>query len=307
MKLAMFYHREKAPQEARLGAVLQEEKVVDLFLLSHGERVLRDTLTFLEGGEAAHTKAALFIAEAEQALSSGRKLRGTGGEIALSDFADLVFLPPVPRPGKIIATGLNYIDHAQEVGSPTTQHIPRGFIKVTSTLIGHEAFILYPQFTTQLDYEVELAIVIGKEGKNIPKESAYDYIAGYTIFNDLSARDAQRNNTLFGKNFDTSGPMGPFLVLKDEIPNPQHLSMTLRVNGELRQNGSTSNMIFKIADLLTYWSQITLYPGDIIASGTPSGVAAGHKGEPSWFLKPGDVVEAEIEGLGLLRNRVMEK
>jgi 2-keto-4-pentenoate hydratase/2-oxohepta-3-ene-1,7-dioic acid hydratase in catechol pathway len=219
---------------------------------------------------------------------------------------------PVPHPGKIIALGLNFYDHAMENKMPPPE-FPMGFLKASSTLIGHEGPIPYPCSTQMLDYEIEMAIVIGKRGKDIPQEKAYDYVAGYTILNDITARDVQRREQkksllLLGKNFDGFGPMGPWLVTRDEIPDPHRLAMELRVNHEPepRQKSSTGEMVFKIPALIAYWSQMTLEPGDIISSGTPGGVAYYRQPDPlPWFLKPGDVVEAKIEGLGLLRNPIV--
>jgi len=231
---------------------------------------------------------------------------------------EVKLLPPITQPGKIIAMGRNFSEHLQEsrelwkekgrdIKAPS---IPVGFVKVNTTLLGHEGIILCPQNVHKLDYELELAIVIGKRGKHIPKERAFEYIGGYMIFNDISARDVQVEEMqnqllLLGKNFDAFGPMGPSLVLREEVVDPQNLTMRLKVNGEIRQNSSTRYMIFNIAELVQYWSQMTLEPGDIIASGTPSGVAFSRKADQaSWFLKPGDILEAEIEGLGILRNRI---
>jgi 2-keto-4-pentenoate hydratase/2-oxohepta-3-ene-1,7-dioic acid hydratase in catechol pathway len=214
----------------------------------------------------------------------------------------------VPRPGKIMAAGRNFVDHAAEVRGEPSGEWPTGFVKVTSTLVGHDGAVVYPHFTHALDYEAEIAAVIGRPCKNVPRDAALRYVAGYTIFNDLSARDVQRaeskrGNHVFGKNFDTSGPLGPYLVTADEVPDPGDLAIELRVNGELRQHGNTAQMIHDLPTLISHWSQMTLYPGDLVTTGTPSGVAAGH-GDDSWYLRPGDVVEATVARLGTLRNTV---
>jgi 2-keto-4-pentenoate hydratase/2-oxohepta-3-ene-1,7-dioic acid hydratase in catechol pathway len=188
------------------------------------------------------------------------------------------------------------------------------FLKAPSALIGPDELVPYPKSTKELDYEIELAIVIGKKGKDIPKEEAFEYIAGYTIFNDLSARDIQvremeKRLLLLGKNLDALAPMGPYLVTRDEIKDPHVLAMELRVNEEPepRQKSTTGQMIFRIPELIAYWSQMTLEPGDIITSGTPGGVALFRQPDPqAWFLKPGDVVQAGIGGLGVLRNPIIE-
>jgi 2-keto-4-pentenoate hydratase/2-oxohepta-3-ene-1,7-dioic acid hydratase in catechol pathway len=187
------------------------------------------------------------------------------------------------------------------------------FLKAVTALVGPDEPIPYPRSTKELDYEIELAIVIGKKGKDIPKERAFEHVAGYAILNDLSARDIQgremaKRLLLLGKSLDGLAPMGPYLVTQDEIKDPHGLAMELRVNEEPepRQKSSTGQMIFKIPDLIAYWSQMTLEPGDVISSGTPGGVAFFRQPDPqAWFLKPGDVVQARIEGLGVLRNRIL--
>ena len=213
---------------------------------------------------------------------------------------------PVPRPGKLIAMGLNFYDHAAENKVPPPE-MPVGFLKAATSITGPGAAVPYPRSTKQLDYEIEMAIVIGKRGKDIPKEKAMEYVAGYTILNDLSARDIQsaemqKRLVLLSKSLDGLGPMGPWLVTKDEVPDPDNLAMELYVNDETepRQKSNTNQMVFKVADLVAYWSQMTLEPGDIISSGTPGGVGIFRQPPEKWLLKPGDVVEARIEKLGVL-------
>jgi acylpyruvate hydrolase len=225
-----------------------------------------------------------------------------------------VFLKaPVPRPGKIIAMGLNFRDHAEENKVPIPE-LPVGFLKASSCVVGPYDPVPYPHDSTkQLDYEIEMAIVVGKKGKNVPKEKAYEYVAGYTIINDLSARDIQNKEmqkrlVLLSKSLDAFGPMGPYLVTPDEMPDPHNLGMELWVDQETapRQKSSTNQLIYKVPDLIAYWSQMTLEPGDVITSGTPGGVAVFRQPDPQqWFLKPGDVVEARIEGLGFIRNKIV--
>jgi acylpyruvate hydrolase len=321
MKLVTFVTEDS---KERVGAVLTDGRIIDLksawFQIGDklsrskdskevGETCFQDMLHFLQSSDAS-------VDLTNRILDTIGRSKPAGGAIYTS--TQVKFLPPLVRPGKIIAMGRNFSEHLQEskeiwkekgkeISAP---RIPVGFIKVATTLIGHEDVIACPKNVSKLDYELELAIVIGKRAKDVSKEGALEYIAGYMIFNDVSARDVQMKEMenqllLLGKNFDTFGPMGPYLVLKDEIPDPQDLTMQLRVNGEIRQNSNTRYMIYKIAELVEYWSQMTLEPGDIIASGTPAGVAFSRKpDQPPWFLKPGDVIEAEIAGLGLLRNRV---
>jgi 2-keto-4-pentenoate hydratase/2-oxohepta-3-ene-1,7-dioic acid hydratase in catechol pathway len=215
-------------------------------------------------------------------------------------------LAPVPRPPKIIGVGLNYRDHAQETRKPLPK-APILFSKASTAVIGPRQAIVIPRAAQQVDYEVELGVVVGVSGRSISEEEALNHVAGYTVFNDVSARDFQfRDGPWFrGKSFDTFAPMGPCLVLRDQLPNPQNLRLRLRVNGRTRQDGTTANMVFSITQLIADISQVmTLEPGDVIATGTPAGVGFVAKPKPV-FLQPGDVVEAEIEGIGVLRNPVV--
>jgi acylpyruvate hydrolase len=196
----------------------------------------------------------------------------------------------------------------------SSRHGPRypvAFLKLPGTLIGPEDDIPYPPEVKNLDYEVELAVIIGKPCADVSAEEALGYVAGYAAFNDISARDVIRgeNKTgihLMGKSFPGFAPMGPYLVTADEIPEPQNLKLRLKVNGETRQDSNLSYMIFKIREMIAYWSQMGLNPGDVLTTGTPRGVAAGRKPDQTpWWLKPGDLVEAEVENIGCLRNRIV--
>jgi 2-keto-4-pentenoate hydratase/2-oxohepta-3-ene-1,7-dioic acid hydratase in catechol pathway len=224
----------------------------------------------------------------------------------LLDATELHVLPPVPVPPKIVCLGLNYRDHAEEAHVPLPDR-PLLFSKPSTAVVGPEDFVIYPKISTQLDYEVELATIIGKRGKHIPESNAFDHVAGYTVFNDISARDIQFADKQWfrGKSFDTFAPTGPCLVLREQLGDPHNLKIELRVNGEVRQRSTTANMIFKIPQLVAFISNaMTLKPGDIIATGTPAGV--GYYARPERrLLKPGDLMEAEIEGVGVLRNRVV--
>ena len=219
--------------------------------------------------------------------------------------------PPVPRPGALISAGKNFSDHVAEMSSRTGPSYPVAFLKLPGSVTGPEDDIPHPPEVHSLDYEVELAIIIGKPCVDITEERALDYVAGYAAFNDISARDVIRgeNKTgihLMGKSFPGFAPMGPCLVTADEIPEPQYLKLCLRVNGETRQDSHLGYMIFKIREMIAYWSQMGLNPGDVLTTGTPRGVAAGRKPDQApWWLKPGDVVEAEVEKIGLLRNRIV--
>lgn len=228
-------------------------------------------------------------------------------------FNEVELLAPIPKPNRnIFCIGVNYREHAYEfIGTKDDskaipQH-PIVFSKLPTTVTGPNMGILsHSQVTNELDYEGELAIIIGKEVTNISKENAYDYIYGYTIINDVTARDLQRRHQqwLLGKGLDTHGPMGPFLVTSDDIPNPENLNIETRVNGEIRQKSNTELLIFNIPTIIETISKgITLKPGDIIATGTPKGVGMGF--EPPKFLKDGDIVEIEIQHIGVLSNTVV--
>jgi 2-keto-4-pentenoate hydratase/2-oxohepta-3-ene-1,7-dioic acid hydratase in catechol pathway len=215
---------------------------------------------------------------------------------------------PILDPPKIICLGLNYRDHAAESGSPIPKE-PILFSKYATAIIGPEQPIVLPPVSQEVDYEAELVIVVGRRGKNIPVSAAADYVAGYTIGHDVSARDWQLKKDgkqwMVGKTFDTFAPIGPYLVTADEIPDPHNLPIRLRLNGRTMQDSNTNQMVFKVGDVLAYLSQVfTLEPGDLIFTGTPPGV--GFARNPPVFLKGGDIVEVEIEGLGVLRNPVVQ-
>ena len=202
--------------------------------------------------------------------------------------------------GKFMCIGLNYSDHAAETGSPIPEH-PILFMKATSAVVGPDDTVLIPRNSTAVDYEVELGVVIGTPAKYVSEDEALTHVAGYCIVNDVSERDFQNKLTgqwTKGKSCDTFGPIGPWLVTRDEVENPQDLSMALDVNGERRQTGNTSTMIFTVAQIISHLSQLfTLHPGDVIATGTPPGVGLGIKPQPV-FLNAGDRMELTIEGLG---------
>jgi 2-keto-4-pentenoate hydratase/2-oxohepta-3-ene-1,7-dioic acid hydratase in catechol pathway len=216
-------------------------------------------------------------------------------------------LAPVPNPEKVICVGLNYADHAAESGLqiPTEPVI---FNKFPTAVSGHQAPILLPKSSSQVDYEAELVVVIGAKGRDIPEAQAMDYVAGYACGHDVSARDWQLakpgGQWLLGKTFDTFAPFGPHLVTADEIDDPGSLQIRLRLNGQILQNSNTSQLIFPIPQLIHYISGVcTLKPGDVIFTGTPPGVGFARK--PQIFLQPGDLVEVEIERIGILANPVI--
>ena len=213
-------------------------------------------------------------------------------------------LPPIPNPNKIICLAFNYVDHAKEQGLQAPED-PALVIKPRTALNSTNSDIVCPDFVTQLDYEVELALIISKNCKNVSVDDAFDSIFGYMIFNDVSARDIQFKDKQFtrGKSFDSFAPCGPWITTKDEIKDPQNLKMTTKINGELRQNSSSSNMFIKIPEIVSKISKVmTLEKGDIISTGTPAGVMLNKPN--AVFLKDGDKVEMEIENLGMLNNTI---
>lgn len=276
----------------RLGGLRGTNEAARIVDLARVEpRLPSDMLALLRGGVEMR-------ALAQNALDQARQ----SDEIPL---ADVTLQAPLPRPGKIICIGLNYRDHAAESNAKLPD-VPTVFAKYDNCVIGHGAAIVIPRVTNQVDYEAELAFVIGRRARHIAEEDALDYVAGYTIFNDVSARDYQTRTTQWtiGKTFDTFGPMGPALVTADQVADPQALDLRLTIGGELLQSSNTRNMIFSIRYLIAYLSNVmTLEPGDLISTGTPAGV--GMARQPPRFLRAGDVVQVEIQGLGILRNTVI--
>jgi 2-keto-4-pentenoate hydratase/2-oxohepta-3-ene-1,7-dioic acid hydratase in catechol pathway len=214
--------------------------------------------------------------------------------------------PPVPRPGKIVCAGRNYADHARELGNDVPTR-PILFAKLATSIRGPFDDVIRPIEVDDLDYEAELCVVIGSGGRRIPKERALAHVAGYCCANDVSARAAQLglgDQWLRGKSFDTFCPIGPWIVSADEIPDPESVGVRCRVDGTLRQNGTTADMIFDVATLISYISDaVTLEPGDLILTGTPSGVAMGQN-PPPW-LQPGQLCEVEIPEIGVIANRIV--
>lgn len=316
MKLVTCEVRTAAPGKRFLGAAISDTEFVDLEAAHAAAGRPRDMLpgdmvAFLTAGDAAHAAALSAIDYAQANPGS----KAADGSPLVWKREHLRLLPAVPRPGKILHTSVNFTSHKNEVANFKSEEWraqnwgafhykhPTGFLQAPSSTVGTDAEVVIPRFTEQLDYEVEIATVIGRKAKNVSQESALDYVAGFCVFNDISARDIQAREhankvILLGKSFDTSCPLGPWLTTRDEIPDPEHLQMQLRLNGELRQNANTSEMIYGIRELVAWWSQITLEPGDVITSGSPAGVIAGRE-NPVW-LKPGDRVEATIERLGTL-------
>ncbi|QDF03194.1 fumarylacetoacetate hydrolase family protein [Myxococcus xanthus] len=224
----------------------------------------------------------------------------------LSD-SEFRYRPLVPEPSKFLCLGLNYVAHAAEATYETPRH-PVVFTRLPSSLLAHEEPMVVPTCSNQLDYEAELAVVVGRPGRNIPRERALEWVAGYTLFNDGSIRDYQKRTHQWtvGKNFDGTGPLGPELVTPDELPEgARGLRIQMRVGGEILQDATTSDMIFDVATVIADLSEaMTLQPGDVIAMGTPSGVGAARK--PPRFLRAGEVCEVSVERIGVLRNPIAD-
>ncbi len=280
--------------------VLLEEKIVDLADLARKRRIklpgqLSDLI--LTGPESM---------ESVQRLIAGTSRKDIGAcSVSLSEAK---LLAPVPFPPKIICLGLNYRDHVEETGRRLPDE-PVIFMKPHTAIIGPNESIVKPNFVRELDYEAELAIVIGKKGKDIPVGKASEHVFGYTILNDVSARDIQFKDKQWtrGKGFDTFAPTGPCITTADELRDTSNLSIRTWVNGELRQNSSTKEMVFKVEQIIYHLSRVmTLEPCDIIATGTPSGVGFKMKPHPK-FLQAGDIVKIDIKGIGVLQNSIVNE
>lgn len=246
-----------------------------------------------------------FLAAGPGALVAMQKQIDSGkARIALND---VKLQAPVPRPGKYLAISLNYADHIAETGKERPEY-PSFFTKQSSCVIAHGDAIHRPKVSDKLDYEGELAFVIGQRCRHVPVDQAYRVIAGFTIANDVSVRDWQARSPtmMIGKSFDTCGPLGPWLVTPDEIGDPHNLAIKTWIDDELRQDSNTRHMIFNCYEMIAYLSQaMTLEPGDVISTGTPSGV--GVKMQPRGYMKPGQTVRIDIEKIGVLSNPVIEE
>ncbi|MBB6673491.1 fumarylacetoacetate hydrolase family protein [Cohnella nanjingensis] len=272
MKLVQFYQLQDQDRKLQVGVLKEDSEIVAL--------------------NAAGTMRDVIRSANVHALEEGASYR----------LEDVKLLSPLTDPEKIICIGLNYYDHVMESNMQVPK-VPVLFPKYNNCLVGQDDEVVIPAEVTQCDYEVELAVVIGKTAKRVSLESAMDYVFGYTVLNDVSARDIQLNEPQWtrGKAIDGFAPTGPWIVTADEIANPGDLGISLALNGETMQNSNTKELIFDVPYLVSFLSNtMTLQPGDIISTGTPPGVGMGRK--PQLWLKPGDVVEATVEGIGTLRN-----
>ncbi|CAI6017411.1 fumarylacetoacetate hydrolase family protein [Cohnella sp. JJ-181] len=295
MKLANYY----GADGGRRLAVLAEGRLLDVERMASSSGAAwsaRSTDELIGEGETALSALAGLVEEALRDESSI--------QACALNMEDTTFAPSVAKPGKIICVGLNYKKHAEETGAAVPAY-PILFNKFSNSLAAHGDCIRVPGVTAKMDYEAELAIVIGKAAFDVKEDDALDYIYGYCAANDLSARDLQLRTSqwMLGKSLDGFCPLGPWLVTADEVGDPNRLEIRSYVNGERRQNSNTSDMIFDCKTIVSYVSRhMTLQPGDVILTGTPEGVVMGYPEERQNYLKPGDVVEIEIEKLGRLSN-----
>ena len=302
MRLVMF----RDGTQRRLGVVRESQfdEVVDLAALTNAQGVPElpaDLIGLIEAGPEAMNRV--------RELVSSRK--AMGGPPVVRSLRDLTILPPLDPPrGDVLAIGRNYEKHAAESAKAWGEQIkpPTVFTKAQTSVTGpFDDIVIDPRVSDQIDWEAELGVVIGRKGANIRAAEAMSHVFGYTVVNDVSARDIQNNwggQFFKGKSLDASSPIGPWIVTTDEIPDPQKLRVSLRVNGKVKQDGNTRDMIYPVEQLIVWLSVgMTLRPGSLIASGTPDGV--GFARTPPEFLKPGDVVETEVERVGVMRNRIV--
>lgn len=323
MKLMRYSRKHDPSALARLGILVGQDWVADLragyalYLLEENNNPKGRELAavymppyiaqFLHMGEAAWLALGDAYTYLVDLAQTAPEASGLNGEQLFIPLAECRLYAPL-RPSKLIAIGRNYPGYTRNPGKQGGT-VPAAFIKTPSSIVGPGRDILKPPVCNELDFETELAVVIGKKCKHVREENAYDVVAGYTIINDITARDIGRleregGHLFLGKTYDSFAPMGPWMVTRDAIPEPMHLRITTRVNGETRQDGNTGDMIWSIPKLIAYLSQITLMPGDLISTGSPGG---GGLANPDWLLKAGDVIDAEVEGIGILKNAVVDE
>jgi acylpyruvate hydrolase len=323
MKLMRYSRKLEPGALARLGVRVNHDLVADLragyalYLVEEAGNHKAQELAaiymppylaqFLHMGEAAWIALGDAYSYLDRLAQSTPDASGLNGEQLFLPLAECRLYAPV-RPSKLIGVGRNYPGYTQNPGKQGGR-VPAAFMKTLSSIVGPGRDILKPALCRELDFETELAVVIGRKCKHVREEDAYSVVAGYTIVNDITARDVLKleregGHPFLGKTYDTFAPMGPWMVTRDAIPEPMHLRIQTRVNGALRQDGNTQDMIWSIPKLIAHLSQITLMPGDIISTGSPGG---GGLSNPDWLLKNGDVIEAEVEGIGVLKNAVVDE
>ena len=313
MRLVTFVRK----NQQRIGLVNSQDQVLDLaeinrrYLRGGSPPFLTSMQAFIEAGAKAlqvARKAEKYVAG--KTADVQKKLAGSG---ALLKSSQVKLLAPIPWPRKnVVMLGINYREHVDEGARARELEIkypewPVYFTKPATSVIGHLGKVVHHKITDRLDWEIELAVVMGKKGRNIPKDKAYDYVFGYTVCLDMTARELQRQHGQWfkGKSLDTFCPLGPWIVHKSALPDPQQVRLICRVNGEVMQDGNTRDMIFDIPTIIESLSSgLTLEPGDIISTGTPSGV--GFARVPPVYLKAGDKVEGEVEGIGVLQVEIVK-
>ena len=297
----MNYSRKNAPNVVRLGCIF-DGTCFDI-TKAIGDDLLEFPRVAFTIEEVLHVKDGLALLEEQL----GQLKRSSSGiQTFLFQASDVRLHAPITRPQKLIGVGLNYKDHVEEIKAETPKQ-PLLFGMYANAITGPEEAIIVPPVSRQVDYEAELGVVIGRRARQVHVEAALEYVAGYTIINDVSARDLQFSDGqwLRAKSFDTFAPIGPYLVTRNTLRDGDGLDIELRLNGKTMQKSNTRNLIFKVPELVSYISKVmTLEVGDVIATGTPGGVGFGRN--PQVFMKPGDIVEIEIEGIGQLRNRVAD-
>ena len=245
------------------------------------------------------------IVDGDSVIDAGTGLDSLRAGSAVGSLDDVAVLAPIPKPGKVICVGRNYAEHAAETGSDVPER-PQLFAKFANAIVGPRDDVMHPTITRALDYEAELVAVIGRRAAHVPESRALDVVLGYTCGDDISARDLQFGDTqwLRGKSLDTFAPIGPWIVTADEIPDPQTLGIRCAVNGETRQDDTTANMVFSVAQIIAFVTEaITLEPGDVIFTGTPPGVGFGM--DPKTYLTVGDHVRVEVDAIGTLEHRII--
>lgn len=275
-----------------IGVLRDKDSQQFVDLCATDPSIPNNLLSFIES-DASFNKA-------KQALSNPKAV--------IRNLADIQFETLIDRPGKIVCMGLNYADHAKEGGNARPEY-PSFFMRGPSSLAAHNAPLIRPSVSDKLDYEAELAFIVGKRARNLTRENALDCIAGYSVFNDGSIRNYQRKTTQWtiGKNFDQTGGFGPYLVTPDELPPGAHgLQIQSRLNGAVMQNANTKDFLWDVAETIVLITEcMTLEPGDVVITGTPAGV--GYARTPPVFMKPGDICEIEVEGVGILKNTIQDE
>jgi 2-keto-4-pentenoate hydratase/2-oxohepta-3-ene-1,7-dioic acid hydratase in catechol pathway len=275
-----------------IGVLRDKDSQQFVDLCATDPSIPNNLLSFIES-DASFNKA-------KQALSNPKAV--------IRNLADIQFETLIGRPGKIVCMGLNYADHAKEGGNARPEY-PSFFMRGPSSLAAHNAPLIRPSVSDKLDYEAELAFIVGKRARNLTRENALDCIAGYSVFNDGSIRNYQRKTTQWtiGKNFDQTGGFGPYLVTPDELPPGAHgLQIQSRLNGAVMQNANTKDFLWDVAETIVLITEcMTLEPGDVVITGTPAGV--GYARTPPVFMKPGDICEIEVEGVGILKNTIQDE